>query len=610
MPGPNPGMRKLIIALLAGLFPAIAAAQVGNITLPPQTVVGRSGIGSGPAQAIPFSQLIALMTSGPLSVPSVNTNSVVFKGATSGQATVQAQAIAGTPTLLLPNISGTIPSTATSPIILNPTTGAISCPTCSTSGASAPILASRAAAQALNLSTLTGLVTAGYAAAGDGGGATFKNIGTSAQPCDSGILTGTISAAGSAYTNGTYHAVSMTGGSGVNLFVNITVSGGGITAVAILNQGGNCFKVGDVLTSLFGNATIGGTGSGFTYTVSTISTPRASFTDSVGNKFQYVASPGSFIDPRAFGALFNFNPQTGDGAAHDDGTNIQAAINFAAYVNPIAVNYTTGTLGSGTVQLPGGSAMVCSSKLFVWNSVVLRGQGPQNTTLKICDTGLPSSTDNFITLCDPNAQVACFGAQIQDLNLAAAITGAPGGISTYMIYSNAAQQDRVISNVSVYGGKRGCFRYDTGFGGAAMVGVYDLFCTVQPNSISDGVVINAGTTMVMLRNLIAEGSYAGNAVNLLGGQIVIDGFHTEGIPVGVNVNLTVATHSAVVMNASGGNTCTSLVVLQSTNTVGNFAIFNAVKNGCSTNLVLDGQPSGINKTTDAKPSAGWVVFNP
>ena len=41
-------------------------------------------------------------------------------------------------------------------------------------------VSTRAAATALNLSTFNVIQTGGYATAGDGGGATFKNVGTAA----------------------------------------------------------------------------------------------------------------------------------------------------------------------------------------------------------------------------------------------------------------------------------------------------------------------------------------------------------------------------------------------------------------------------------------------
>lgn len=52
--------------------------------------------------------------------------SVVFKGSTSGSATVSAQAVAGTAALSLPTANGTLVSTASAPLSINATTGAAS----------------------------------------------------------------------------------------------------------------------------------------------------------------------------------------------------------------------------------------------------------------------------------------------------------------------------------------------------------------------------------------------------------------------------------------------------------------------------------------------------
>jgi hypothetical protein len=85
-----------------------------------------------------------------------------------------------------------------------------------------------------------------------------------------GIFTG-----GSLYTNGTYANVPMsyaTGvtGSGAGATANVVVSGGVVTSVTIQN-GGNFYVVGNQLT--INSSYIGGTGSGFVYTVGAIDNP-------------------------------------------------------------------------------------------------------------------------------------------------------------------------------------------------------------------------------------------------------------------------------------------------------------------------------------------------
>jgi hypothetical protein len=78
-----------------------------------------------------------------------------------------------------------------------------------------------------------------------------------------GILTATITNAGSSYTNGTYNNTPLTGGAGTGATANITVAGNVVTAV-VINGHGTGYAVGNTLS-----ATITG-GAGFVLTVNTL----------------------------------------------------------------------------------------------------------------------------------------------------------------------------------------------------------------------------------------------------------------------------------------------------------------------------------------------------
>lgn len=72
---------------------------------------------------------------------------------------------------------------------------------------------------------------------------------------------------GSAYTNGTYNNVPLTGGSGSTATAKIVVAGGVVVSVDIVNAGKE-YKVGDSLSA--SAASIGGTGTGFAVPVTKI----------------------------------------------------------------------------------------------------------------------------------------------------------------------------------------------------------------------------------------------------------------------------------------------------------------------------------------------------
>tara|TARA_R110000868_G_scaffold24674_2_gene97047 strand:- start:10242 stop:12227 length:1986 start_codon:yes stop_codon:yes gene_type:complete len=90
-----------------------------------------------------------------------------------------------------------------------------------------------------------------------------------------GILTATITNAGSGYTNGTYNNTVLTGGSGSGATANIIIAGGVVTVVSI-NGHGTDYVVGDALS-----ATITG-GAGFVLTVASLMNFVSLFQDEVG----------------------------------------------------------------------------------------------------------------------------------------------------------------------------------------------------------------------------------------------------------------------------------------------------------------------------------------
>ena len=101
-----------------------------------------------------------------------------------------------------------------------------------------------------------------------------------------GAITG-----GSAYTTGTYFDVPLTGGSGSGALATITVAGGAVTAVTITN-GGLQYGVANTLSAAAAN--IGGTGSGFSVLVASVT--NSTGTSWLGDNFDTVLLYGSLVE--------------------------------------------------------------------------------------------------------------------------------------------------------------------------------------------------------------------------------------------------------------------------------------------------------------------------
>jgi hypothetical protein len=104
--------------------PLAVSSTTGNATI--TGVAGAVLAGSGPAFTI----------SPTLGVAGASTGTLSMTGATSGTVLITPQATAGSPTLTLPNATGTFAISASSPIVLSSTTGALTGPTIVTSAAS------------------------------------------------------------------------------------------------------------------------------------------------------------------------------------------------------------------------------------------------------------------------------------------------------------------------------------------------------------------------------------------------------------------------------------------------------------------------------------------
>jgi hypothetical protein len=107
------GLATWVTVSAGGLTPIAGGTVLGNPT----------GLTAAP-----------VATSSPvLGVPGTSTGQVGLAGATSGTAILRAQAAAGSAVVLLPTGAGTLASSASTPLVLDPVAGGLTCPTCVTS---------------------------------------------------------------------------------------------------------------------------------------------------------------------------------------------------------------------------------------------------------------------------------------------------------------------------------------------------------------------------------------------------------------------------------------------------------------------------------------------
>ncbi|WP_439392318.1 hypothetical protein ACRQ5Q_22235 [Bradyrhizobium sp. PMVTL-01] len=440
-----------------------------------------------------------------------------------------------------------------------------------------PVLPSRAVAATLNLSAFSSVVTLGYAQPGDGGGAQFTKL-SSGNFVDSFIPTGTgggsITNAGTTCTNGTYLGVSLTGGHGTNVQATIVVSGTVVTSVTVTGTGGNAYQVNDVLAVA---ASTLGTCTGFAWTVGSVTTPTGSFTDSGSNKWQIIADSTGRNNIKQFGAACNWTKTGGDAGATNDTMTVQNALNYGSAI--LSPTVDAGGLAGRPIVIPNCYTLLSAHQVPF--GVTFEGVGRYSSGVKIADS--LSASSHFMTLCDPTTHLACFGTRVQDMMIFPGSGAANNNIAA--IYSNSVQQQNAVSRVLIFPGPRVCIYWDTGFGGAALVGTYDTDCNPFNTSANAGIIPGYTAAVQSFRDMVVEtNGLTGNGfliASTAGGVINIDGLHTEGISTPIFYNVTSAAPLIHIENATGGNTCVSFVVRQGGSVANRIKFGSFLANGCT-----------------------------
>jgi hypothetical protein len=207
------------------------------------------------------------------------------------------------------------------------------------------------------------------------------------------IATDTILNQGSAYTNGTYTNVPLTGGSGTGATANITVSGNKVTSVVIALAGSGYLST-DVLSA--NSASIGGTGSGFQLGITVLS----AFTPNDNNLWQFDIT----FDSAGSGAL-TLIAHPGQNLDDIDST-VNTPVLYGNFpggaLSKVGVFTVTGTATGSTITIPSENYLIgvgqtvtgvgIPANTKVTASVVVSTPSPQTTvTISNAVTGSPTS---------------------------------------------------------------------------------------------------------------------------------------------------------------------------------------------------------------------------
>ena len=342
-----------------------------------------------------------------------------------------------------------------------------------------------------------------------------------------GVVAVTVANAGSAYTNGTYTTVPLTGGTGSSAQATIVIAGNVITNVTI-TASGTGYTVGDLLSA--SSASIGGTGTGF----SLLLTGNTIFTGGNNTLWQFdigydssggatnnlIAHPAQNLN--AIDSIINTKPLTGQ----FPGTTL----------TPV------GIFSVASCYLNGSTIIINGANFLVGNGQTISGTGiTTGTTITNTDvvanvtiTGYMAGAVLTVTAANDGSlavgQTIIGGAGVGVLpntTITALGTGI-GGIGTYTI-NNAQTVGTALAPVAFSGSGTTTLRTSA----AMTTGVVTV--TFDNNiSVSGGVVMLHPYLFVYGNNGLIQNSAAGDFSNWVGADAnsnnVATGKIVKGLP--------------------------------------------------------------------------------
>lgn len=356
-------------------------------------------------------------------------------------------------------------------------------------------------------------------------------------------LLGTITG-GSGGTAGTYGGVALTGGTGTGATANITVAGGVVTAVSILNPG-SAYVVGDVLSAAAAN--IGNT-TGFSVPVSSvaINTSLAG-----GLVYFYVPNTSTFkstwFNADQSSSHQNTNPVTLD-------------------ANGCAVIYGIGSYRQVLKDALGNT---------VWDQITTDTSANNNTFW----AGVSGGTPNVITVVDPGFNAT--DGSIINFTAVATNTGAatlnPSGFGAIPILKNTTGGPVSLTGGEIVQTNQISVIY------SSVANSFNLLNTAIPSAAGTSAPLCGATGLKIINNAVTPNSI----INLTADQIVMQS------PTGLTINRSNVSLTAINITL-GTATATANGMDGETPTTNQVLYIWAIDNGAA--------PAGLVSTSSSAPT--------
>lgn len=295
------------------------------------------------------------------------------------------------------------------------------------------------------------------------------------------------------------------------------------------------------------------------------------------------------VDARDFGYVADWTSagETAD-TATDNTTALQAAIDYMA--ESFAGGADVGGGFGGVVLLPKGTGMI-GSLITLKDGVVLKGQGPMASVLKMKDTF--SASSHFIRMGN-SSDLASFQTRLEDLQLFATPINATSGKA--MVYSDNIQHTGGLCRVKIFAGNRHSVFLETGDGGASYFTFEDVEAFNHTESgvtsVNSNIKLDYAGLLTSIRNLVvqqpASQDAASKGLEILGGFVIGNTIHFEvGTVSGVYINIPNVNSGAVSLkNVNGSTGITNVVHIAAATDRGTVRLEQIMSNG-STNAIKD-----------------------